>query len=292
MNPSPELIAALTKLLKSSPTNWRVIEGGYTLAQRWVVALENNTSVFVKSATNQRTAEWLEAEWKVYQTVQAAFMPNNLGFGNANGYPFLVLEDLSHATWPPPWKDTDIALVQKTLLTLHATPVPAHLKNLEDQRSELGGWLLVQENPDPFLSLGFCSSDWYSTHINSLVEAEKKAVLAGDDLVHSDIRSDNLCLVGESVKIIDWNYACRGNGAFDTVGWLPSLYLEGGPAPWEILINEPELIALMAGYFAHFSPQPHVSTPRHREFQKAQLRIALQWACRALNLPIPEELVS
>src|SRR3990172_3426099 len=66
----------------------------------------------------------------------------------------------------------------------------------------------------------------------ALIEAGDRAVLSGDALVHFDVRSDNLCILDGRVKVIDWPGYARGSPLVDRVGWLPSLWREGGPAPW------------------------------------------------------------
>jgi thiamine kinase-like enzyme len=39
--------------------------------------------------------------------------------------------------------------------------------------------------------------------------------LAGKDLLHIDLRSDNICFAGDRTLLIDWNLACHGNGLLD-----------------------------------------------------------------------------
>jgi hypothetical protein len=74
----------------------------------------------------------------------------------------------------------------------------------------------------------------------------------------------------------------------DIAVWLPSLRLEGGPEPDEILSHEPALTALIAGYFAaRAGLDPPWEGSRVRDIQLAQLRIALPWAARSLDLPPP-----
>jgi aminoglycoside phosphotransferase (APT) family kinase protein len=62
----------------------------------------------------------------------------------------------------------------------------------------------------------------------------KTVELAGDSLVHVDIRSDNLCLRNSCAVIFDWNQASIGNPLFDLAEWLPSLAAEGGPPPEQL----------------------------------------------------------
>lgn len=61
-----------------------------------------------------------------------------------------------------------------------------------------------------FVSLGLCSLEWLETALPVLMEAEKDAVLDGKELVHLDIRSDNICFVGDRVVLVDWNWELVG----------------------------------------------------------------------------------
>lgn len=173
-----------------------------------------------------------------------------------------------------------------TLATVAATPAPPDLPALESLEDELAGWSLVAEDPAPFLSLGLCSAAWLGAALPMLLATAGAASLAGESLLHLDVRSDNLCFVGEQVVLVDWNSACRGNARVDVAGWLPSLHAEGGPAPEAILPDEPELATLLSGYFASRAGlPPPASGSRVREVQRRQLGTALPWAVRALGLP-------
>jgi SAM-dependent methyltransferase len=114
-------------------------------------------------------------------------------------------------------------------------------------------------------------------------------VLEGNDLLHWDVRSDNICLLPDRVVFVDWNLTLRGPRQLDLASWLPSLRLEGGPLPEAMLAGYGEYAAAIAGYFADRAPQaPPAGAPTVREIQLRQLRIALPWACRALGLPEPD----
>ncbi len=77
---------------------------------------------------------------------------------------------------------------------------------------------------------------------------------------------------------------------FDLIAWLPSLHAEGGPAPWDITLDEPELISAIAGFYAIRAPKPpHKRGPAIRKMQLHFLRSALPWAAKALGLPHPEQ---
>jgi hypothetical protein len=89
--------------------------------------------------------------------------------------------------------------------------------------------------------------------------------------------------------LVDWNLACRGNGRFDIAFWLPSLRLEGGPEPWELLPGSGTLAAAVAGFFASRAGlPPPAGAPTVRAFQRAQAEVALSWTARELGLTSPE----
>jgi Ser/Thr protein kinase RdoA (MazF antagonist) len=120
------------------------------------------------------------------------------------------------------------------------------------------------------------------------VDAVGGHVLDGDALLHFDVRSDNLCFSGERTLLVDWNLACIGNARFDIAFWLPSLRLEDGPEPWEVLPGAGAIAAAVAGFFAaRAGLAAPAGAPTVREFQRAQLEIALVWAARELGLPPP-----
>jgi aminoglycoside phosphotransferase (APT) family kinase protein len=119
-----------------------------------------------------------------------------------------------------------------------------------------------------------------------LIAAENDCSTEGASLTHWDLRSDNICLIGSRVIFVDWNLACMSNPQLDLGFWLPSLAAEGGPEPERILPHAPEVAALVAGYFAARAGLPEiVDAPRVRRAQRQQLKTALPWAIRALELP-------
>ena len=142
--------------------------------------------------------------------------------------------------------------------------------------------------PEPLLATALCSPAWLDQALPTLVQASEQADLGGGDLLHFDVRSDNLCFVAGRALLIDWNLACSGNGRFDVAFWLPSLRLEGGPEPWEVLPDAGALAAAVAGFFAARAGLPAPSgAPTVRDFQRAQAAVALPWAARELGLPTP-----
>ena len=278
-------LLAVQRLLGAPVVAERTVVGGYTIALRRIVTLADGRTAFVKSAVDDQTRGWLEAEQRIYAAVGGSFMPQVLGTESG----VLVLEDLSEAHWPPPWRDGDVRAVLDALEALHALTPPSWLRSPQEVDDLRGGWPDVAADPEPFLSLGLASRAWLETSLPTLLDAAARAELDGDSLVHLDIRSDNLCLRDGRCVIVDWNWAARGNPQLDLAFWLPSLRLEGGPEP-EAVGGDigPELAALTAGS----SPAaPGCRSPRPRTTcapsSGAQLEVALPWAARALGLSRP-----
>jgi hypothetical protein len=252
---------------------------------RWIVG-DGTRTAFVKVGATELTARWFRIEARNYEALSGSWLPRVLGFADGER-PVLALEDLSDATWPPPWTDEGVELVLEAMHAYHATEPPQHLVHLEEDRGS--DWREVADDPAPFLSLGLCSAAWLERALPALEAAAAAAPLAGESLIHLDMRSDNVCFRDGRAIVIDWNHATIANPDADIAFWLPSLHAEGGPAPDRILHDAPGLASWVAGYFCAngglpgFPEAPHV-----RPMQVAQARTALPWAARALGLPPPD----
>jgi hypothetical protein len=280
----PSIVSRAAALLEKHPVSWRRAQGGYTPAERYVVQFSDDSSCFVKAATNAYTTKALRDEYtKVYSRLQAPFLPRLYAWED-DEQPLLVLEDLSQAEWPPPWTPSRIEAVRRALDEVHATSIEGlpPLEELEGAQD----WGEVAADPAPFLSLGLVTPAWLERSLPALQAAANAAPFHGDAFLHVDIRSDNICLCDGRVIFIDWNFACRGNPDFDLAAWLPSLQHEGGPPPETILPHAPELAAWVSGYFAaNAGLTGNPGLVNVRKIQLAQLKTALPWSQRALGLP-------
>src|SRR5205823_2619368 len=70
-------------------------------------------------------------------SVRGAFVPALRGAGTAGPTTFLVLEDLSEAEWPPPWRPGRVDAVLRTLDEVHATPAPDWLQPPEELHDDV-----------------------------------------------------------------------------------------------------------------------------------------------------------
>ena len=273
---------ALSARLGATPLH-RIHGGGYTLKEHWLVELDGER-VFVKVAVDEPTAGVLRDEHRVYSAVEASFLPRLVGWDDDGERPLLVLEDLTGAHWPPPWRNGDVGLVRKALDELHSREPPEGLPTLT--MDELHTWREVEADPAPFLSLGLCSAEWLGEALPELLRATDRCEVRGDAFCHLDTRSDNICFTDDGAKLVDWNWAGLGNPQVDLAFWLPSLFAEGGPAPTEVMPEAGDLPAVVSGFFAPIAglPPPE-GAPTVRPLQLVQLKVALAWAVEALGLP-------
>ena len=284
IQPDKELVNRVETLMASPSKNWVWAEGGYTAADRWIVCFENGASAFIKAATTDLTAKRLREDYHVYAHVEGDYLPTVLGWQDDGVRPILALDDLSRAHWPPPWEPWQVDKVLETLPMVWATPPPPDVLYLD--RATLAGWTLVREDPPPFLSLGLCSENWLQESLPTLVESELNAPIEGDEFIHMDIRSDNLCFANDRVLIVDWDLAARANSLLDVAAWLPSLEAEGGPSPEQVYPDASIFAGLVSGYFAARAGLPTIKdAPQVRRVQMEQLLTSLPWAVRALGLP-------
>lgn len=268
--------------------------GGYTAGWRGVVKLADGQRAFVKSAagTNAgsirreaRVLSWMD------QNGHSALGPRILDF--VDGEPaMLVLDDLSSATWPPPYP-ADTTPLFSTLEQLRRVEAPADLDALETWAEGSGSrWERIADDPTDFLGLGACSAAWLTSHVDALIEAERRVDLRGRSLVHNDVYSGNVCFVDDRAVLIDWATAARGNPDLDVAFAIVSVLAEGGQIPARpLLADEGSWAALLAGHNAleASSPLPAWAEPKStlRQDQLGDLRVALSWAASVLQLPTP-----
>ena len=111
----------------------------------------------------------------------------------------------------------------------------------------------------------------------------------GDTLLHMDLRGDNMLMTAQGVVIVDWPHAAIGPAWVDGVYFAPSVAMEGGPPPEELVslldglreADPAELtvgICEVAGFFTYHGLLPDVpNLPGLRAFQEAQGAVARRW---------------
>jgi hypothetical protein len=279
-----ELDERIERAVGSRPVRYAPRPGGYSTADRFTVELADGRSVFVKSAEAPNLAAWLRREHEVYEALEGTFMPRLEGWDDDGVRPVLALEDLSGADWSVRWDETRVEAVLEAVAAIASTAAPPNTPTVRESHAEMWGrWQAVADDPAPFLSLGLRDERWLERALPELRAAAAGAPVEGDELVHFDVRSDNLCFRDGKAVLVDWNWCSLANSATDIAGWAPSVAVEGGPPPWRVLPGHGELAAWMAGVWAAVAGLPPPETaPSVREVQRRQLAVALDWVDREL----------
>ena len=291
-------------LLGKTASAWRAPEFGLSGADLLVVTFTDESAAFVKGATTEDTADWLRNEHRIIEHLRGTGLaPEVLRWqDDDSGHPLLVTEDLSAAYWPAAgaqnpnggtstvWRPGDIDVLTRTLDRLRRTPVPAELPRTPSWPGPQ--WPRVIELADRLVDLGVVIPGWLEANAQTLtaVDAEADTLELGAHLVHGDVRSDNICLLGNAgereARLVDWSHAGAGHELHDLVQLLPTLRLEGGPPPWQVCTEPAPLIARLAGpslQRACVSEQPDWL----RRVFVDLASINLQWLATALGLPQP-----
>ncbi len=182
---------------------------------------------------------------------------------------------------PPrhPWDPGELAVVLGALAAAHDALTPSPAASIEPAEVHfapvLGGWSELAAAGAPA-----ALDPWSSAHLSALAEREASwpDAIAGPTLVHGDIRSDNIILGPDGPAFVDWPHAAVGSPVFDVVAWAPSVVLEGGPPPEDLVAAhrpsrdaDPEvlttLLAALSGFFiAHSLRPPPPGLPTLRPF--------------------------
>jgi hypothetical protein len=279
-----ELDDRIERAVGSLPVRYEPRAGGYSTADRFAVTLADGRSVFVKSAEAPNLAGFLRREHEVYAALTGTFIPALVGWDDDGVRPVLAIEDLSDADWRPRWNADRVAAVLAALEELAEAVPPPNTPPVRESFAELfERWRVVEADPAPFLSVGLRDRAWLERALPVILAAVDSAPVSGDRLCHLDVRSDNLCFRDGRAVLVDWNWTSLANPAVDVAAWLPSLHVEGGPPPWEILPDAGALAAWIAGVWAAVVGLPPPATaPTVRDLQRRQLAVALEWIDRDL----------
>jgi len=279
-----ELDERIERALRARAVRYTPRAGGYSTADRFAVELDDGRSVFVKSATAPNLAAWLRREHEVYAALAGPFLPRLEGFDDDGERVVLVLEDLSDADWSVRWDDARVAAVCDALAAIGASVPPPNTPRARDAHPDLWQrWDAVAAEPGPFLSLGLRDAAWLDRALPHILAAVTDATGEGGALCHLDVRSDNMCFRDGAAVLVDWNWCCLGDPRLDAVAWAPSVAVEGGPPPWEIVPEAGDLVALVSGVWAAVAGLPPPETaPTVRDLQRRQLAVALEWLDREL----------
>ena len=217
------------------------------------------------------------------------------------GWIAMVFEDVDGRHPTRPWRTDElhrvVAAMEDLNRLLTPSPLPVAIAGRASNvfATEIGGWRrLRDEHPSRLARV----DEWSRRHLEALVSVEDTVteMLEGNTLLHMDFRADNILLTPERVWFVDWPQACIGPAWLDAVAFAPSVTMQGGPPPEELISMNSACLAAdgaaitaavvaLAGYFTHKAVQPPPpGLPTVRAFQGAQGFVARQWAAQRMGL--------
>jgi hypothetical protein len=264
--------------------------GGFSPGLAARVLTRGGRRGFVKAVSelaNPDTPDLHRREAEVVAAIPVdAPVPRLLWTYDHGGWVALGFEDVDGHNPAQPWRGDELRLVIDGLQRLHEilTPSPIASTTAADGfATMIKGWQELKESKAPL-------DDWSGRNIERLIDLEAKtpSVVAGLTLLNFDVRADNILIAGDRVYFVDWPWARIGAPFVEWVALAPSVYMQGGPAPEELLgmaslgaVKEGAINAVLAsitGFFlGHSQRPPPPGIPTVRAFQAAQGEVALAW---------------
>ncbi|MFI7417731.1 phosphotransferase family protein [Nonomuraea sp. NPDC049684] len=263
-------------------------EGGFSPAAAVRLRTDGGRRAFVKAVGPEPNPDSV----RIYRSEvrNAAALPESvpapklLTAFELEGWVALVFEDVEAVHPAMPWRRDELDRVITALKEMSAalTPSPIEARTVgEVMGDSFQGWRRLLDEDTAGLD------PWALRHLPELAELESgwAAAAAGDTLVHADLRADNVLLTHDRVYVVDWPWACLAAPWYDQVAMLPSVGMQGGPAPHE-LFDDPDpavtaVVAALTGYFVRHGRLPDPpGLPTLRAFQRAQGVVALEWLKR------------
>lgn len=265
--------------------------GGFSPGLAARLRVKDGRRLFVKAVSEQANPDTPGMHRREAVVVAGlppqAPVPKLLWTYDEGGWVALGLTDIDGHTPAQPWRSHDLELVIEGLQRLHEmlTPSPLESATASDIfATEIRGWGELQSTQAAGLDL------WSMKNLDRLVELEASApsLLAGGTLLNFDVRADNILIADEMAYFVDWPWARVGPPFVDWLGLAPSVHMQGGPRPDELLrrvamgdVRDEAVNAALAsltGYFlGHARRPPPPGIPTVRAFQQAQGEVALAW---------------
>jgi hypothetical protein len=271
-------------------------DGGYSPSLASACRLADGRRVFVKAVSpsqNPDTPRMLRNEARVTAALPpTAPAPALLHVLDDGEWVVAVYRYVDGRLPVLPWSDAELSEVLEATWALSDVGVPARLPGVAEMHGEsFVGWRNLVADPP----LDGLPGGWSAAEVSRLAAMEPawEDAVAGNTLVHGDVRSDNVLLGEDGVTFVDWSSACVGCTFFDVACMLPSVSLEGGGAP-EVLwrrhappVDADAVTALVVAITAYFldrarRPDPP-GLPTVRAFQRAQGEVCVAWLSERLG---------
>nr|WP_246416577.1 phosphotransferase [Nocardioides luti] len=205
---------------------------------------------------------------------------------DADDWVVLGLEHVESRQPRRPWRSADLDasldLLERVADTLTPAPQAVTTDDFTQDFADFPGYWEHVRSTRPDLD---------AVHIAeaAALAARFADVCAGDTLVHTDVRDDNILLRPDGTALLcDWNFPCRGAAWLDTVLLMigprgDGLDVEAVLAARRLTRDVPTehvdvVLALLAGYFLRQADEPVPPTSPHlRSAQRWQGEVLWEW---------------
>jgi len=290
--------AAIEGVCGARVTQAQTQPGGFSPGLAARVRCENGARFFVKAVSaqaNPDTPGLHRQEGRVLGALGPLIAGRHLPIPRLHGvverppWVALVLDDVAGRQPALPWQAAELTAVVAVLddLADALTPAPVAVPDVTERLGgEFTGWRTLAASPgrdrlDP----------WSRRHLERLAGLEPAWAghAAGDTLLHADIRADNLLIADRGPVVVDWPWASRGAAFVDLVLFAPSVAMQGGPPPADLIASSrcgraagreavAALVCGLAGYLTERALRPPPpGLPTVRAFQAAQAAVARRW---------------
>ena len=301
----PEKIRNLIeKQLNAKVVDTETQSGGFSPGVAARLYTDDNRCVFLKAIgteLNPMSVNFHRKEARINaQLPENSFAPKLLwSYDDEEDTEWVVLlfDNIEGSNPATPWQENDLQRVMRAMAQLSRilTPSPVAKGSIPDASTyflqRINGWQKIKADDSRFFGQ---LDDWSQRHLDRLCELEQKApeAVAGETLVHFDIRADNIVMTDDAVWFVDWPHACTGAEWLDVVLFAPSVVMQDGLAPEDLLQLHPACreadsdaltaavvsIAGMLSYNALLPAPPGL--PTLREFQAAMGEATRQWVAQ------------
>lgn len=309
--------AEVERILRARIARAERVYGGYAPSATFRMRLADGRRAFFKGINRDANdyMRWaLGREERVYREIGSLirpWAPRFYGVLRRDDWHALVLEDLGPANVPP-WTRAKARAATRSFAAFHRSTLgrllPRWLPRKRLWARFAWMWKNVAEEEGALERAAGLAGPrrdealvWLRAAFDTVRAAAERLVRlpAPYALLHVDLRSDNVRLQSDLLRMFDWPNACVGPAEFDVAAFVQTIAAEGGPEPEEVLAWYEDVlplrpraldasVAAVAGYFVRQAWRPPLpGLPRLREVQRKQLKWSLPWAARRLGLPEP-----